>query len=179
MNSNHSFACPVESISLKQILIRLLESTKIAEYHDVIPYESICMPFIFLIGNNSQENMNKIIKEIEKAFSYIDEFPVVPLSMYIYPNQSIGIDIKIDSVIGTIFHKLRMEACKFLKIDRKELIFRITLAKCKKPMTEEIYRECKEEIIRIHKRFENSNYINLLRPALNVSYDDIKRVYLS
>lgn len=177
----YSIACPVESSTLKQILAELSNTRNISEYYEVIPYESLRLAFIFLLDhqNNSRENLNKMIKELDRAFSYIDEFPVVPLSMYIYPNQSIGIDIRIDSVICQVLHKLRVEACKFLKIDRKELIFRINLAKSKKTMTEEDYRICKEEIIKIHRRFEKTNYVNLLKPALCVSQDDIKITYLS
>lgn len=175
----YSVVCPVQSETIKKIIDNLKQSIYISEYYEIVSPESLCVPFIYLLEGNTQQNINTFIKELEKAFSYIDEFLATPHNLSIYINQLIGINISIDNeVLLQIFHKLRMEACKYLKIDRGELRFQIFLAKSKKEATVEKYHLCKEELVEIYKK---NNTINILctKPVLCATHDKIKNVYLS
>jgi hypothetical protein len=178
--ANYSVVCPVESENIKKILDKLKNTRNISEYYEIIPYESVGLAFMYFLNGNSEQNMKKLIVELEKAFSYISQFSANGADMYIYPNQTIGINIIFnESIIVDIFQKLRIEASRNSKIDRREVSFHITLARNKKTMTNEIYQLCKDEIIEIYKKIENPMIISFLKPSLCLTYDNIKKIYLS
>jgi len=159
-------ACSVLNKKIENISDFIKNSRFISKYFKGVPRQQLYMSILFL-----KEKQDHKIKDFEKsldsAFSYIDNFKMDIDSTYMYPNSKIGIKLLLrDESIFCIMSNLRNEAQTKYDINKNEVIFHVTLARCFKHIEEADVQNVNLEFLKLTDMTGKIEYIVLDKPKI-------------